>query len=198
MRTFVAVELPETVKHLVVARQRHLQQQFQSQGIPSCVRWTPAANLHLTLRFLGDTTDAQRKQVMELFTQAANRCAVFTMAVQQLGCFPNFRRPNIVWLDCGGELPVLLRLQQAIENAVQAVGFAGEERAFTPHLTIGRANRSAASTDLQRAGELLRQLAAAPAAPVQGFVVDHFAFIKSELQPEGPVYTPLAQFPLAG
>jgi RNA 2',3'-cyclic 3'-phosphodiesterase len=202
MRTFVAVELPDAVKRSVVARQRRLQQQLHERGIAACVRWTPEDNLHLTLRFLGDTTDGQFEQLTRLFTLAANSVPPFALAVQKLGCFPNFRRPNIVWLDFGGTFTPLLRLQQDIETAAQRAGFAPEARAFTPHLTIGRAHKSAANADLERTGEMLRQLALTTPegsqTPAQGFAVDHIAFVESDLRQEGPVYTVRAQFPLAG
>lgn len=202
MRTFVAVELPDAVKRSVIARQRRLQQQLREGGVADCVHWTPEDNLHLTLRFLGDTTDDQFTQLTRLFTLAANCVPPFALAVQKLGCFPNFRRPNIVWLDFSGDLTPLLRLQQSIETAVQSAGFAPEARAYTPHLTIGRAHKSAANPDLERAGDVLRQLSLTSPqgsqSPASGFTVDHVAFVESDLRREGPVYTIRAQFPLAG
>ena len=133
-------------------------------------------NLHLTLRFLGETDDAQRARVHAGLAAATAEQASLRLAVNGLGCFPNFRRPNIVWLGFQGDVRRLGQLQTQIEAAVQAAGFAAEARAFSPHLTIGRAQRSASPTDLQRAGEVLRQvvetMAAQAPSPVLDFVVD--------------------------
>jgi len=80
------------------------------------------------------------------------------------------------------------------------VGFAPEEKAFTPHLTLARADRGARPADLQRAGRALMQAAATAAplvAPVE-FPVSEVVFYQSDLHPQGARYTPLARFPLAG
>ena len=230
MRTFIAIELPDDVKRRVIEQQRRLQKQLQEQGLDDCVRWTAPANLHLTLRFLGDTTGSQRVQLEADLAALAAGQTPLALSVHALGCFPNFRRPTIVWLDFQGDLPALLQFQQRVEQLAQAAGFAPEDRAFTPHLTIGRAQKSASSAALQRAGELLRQVSqaaseanigargegrgatadiasfgvsgAAGILPVQkssapAFAVAHVAFIHSDLQPSGPIYTVLGNYAFA-
>jgi 2'-5' RNA ligase len=88
-------------------------------------------------------------------------------------------------------------LQAHIERAAQAAGFAAEARAFAPHLTIARAQKSAAPAALARAGELLRAEASAPPAEPAPFLVDQIHLIRSDLRPSGPVYRSLAAFDLA-
>lgn len=200
MRTFIAIALPESTRQQVTAQQRRLQQHLQTQGAGAVLRWTPTDNLHLTVRFLGETSDAQRRQVEAALHQIAGRSAPFSLAVHGLGCFPNLRRPNIVWLDFVGDLAQLQAVQRQVETAVQAAGFAAEERSFTPHLTIARAQKSASPSDQQRAGEALRRLIESQGQSQAGgepFVVDHLHFIESELRPSGSVYTTLLSAPLA-
>jgi 2'-5' RNA ligase len=197
LRTFIAVELPPAVKQQVQARQHHLRQAFEREQLGDLFRWTHPDNLHLTLRFLGDTREEQRRAVEAALAALAAAAPTFHLLVQKLGAFPSLRKPNILWLDFGGDLRVLGPLQAQIERAAQAAGFAAEERAFAPHLTIARAQKSAAPAALARAGELLRAESAAPLAAPPPFRVEQIQLIRSDLRPSGPVYRPLAAFDLA-
>jgi 2'-5' RNA ligase len=198
MRTFIAIELPPLVKQHVIERQRRLQRLLEEQASGGAAfRWTPAGNLHLTLRFLGETSAAQCKQIEAALTSIVAAVPAFQLALQATGAFPNLRKPNIVWLDFTGDLAVLAPLQRHIELAAQQAGFTAEERAFTPHLTIARAQKSAAPSLLARAGEALRTVTAAPALAGEPFAVDAIHLIHSDLRPAGPVYTSLATFMLA-
>lgn len=197
LRTFIAIELPPAVKQQVQAQQRHLRQALDQAELGNLWRWTHADNLHLTLRFLGDTREDQRRTLEAALAAIAAAAARFHLRVQKLGAFPNLRKPNIIWLDFGGDLPLLDPLQAHIERAAQAAGFAAEARAFAPHLTIARAQKSAAPAALARAGELLRAEASAPPAAPAPFLVDQIHLIRSDLRPSGPVYRSLAAFDLA-
>lgn len=195
MRTFIAIELPAVVKQRVIERQRGFQMRLDEQGVGSALRWTPPENLHLTLRFLGDTSDAQRRQIETALANIGARNPAFQLALQGAGAFPNLRKPNILWLDFGGDLDVLGPLQRQIELAAQQAGFAAEARAFTPHLTIARAQKSATPTALARAGEALRTVVTATPTATP-FPVEVFHLVHSDLRPDGPIYTPLATFAL--
>jgi RNA 2',3'-cyclic 3'-phosphodiesterase len=197
MRTFIAIELPTIVKQHVIERQRRLQRILEEHAVDNAFRWTPADNLHLTLRFLGETSDAQRQQVESAMATIVADVPLFHLALQATGAFPNLRRPNILWLDFAGDLTVLAPLQRRIELAAQQAGFTAEERAFTPHLTIARAQKNAAPSMLARAGEALRTVTAQPSPPGEPFTVEAIHLIHSDLHPAGPVYTPLATFALA-
>lgn len=197
LRTFIAVELPPAVKQQVQTVQHHLRQTLDREGLGDLMRWTFGDNLHLTLRFLGDTSSAQRAEMEKSLTALVGTFPPFRLAVQKLGAFPSLRKPNIVWLDFGGDLHVLDPLQKRIEAAVQALGFDPEDRRFTPHLTVARAQKSAASAALVRAGELLRVEAEKPLPPASFFRVEQIHLIRSDLRPSGPVYRPLATFTLA-
>jgi 2'-5' RNA ligase len=196
MRTFIAIELPASVKQCVLERQRGMRRLLDEQGADSAFRWTPRDNLHLTLRFLGDTSDAQRRQVEAALANIAGQSSAFQLALRAAGAFPNLRKPNILWLDFGGDLDVLAPLQRRIELAAQEAGFAADTRAFTPHLTIARARKEAAPAMLARAGEALRTVSGTPLQASTPFTVEDFRLIHSDLRPGGSVYTPLATFAL--
>jgi 2'-5' RNA ligase len=206
MRTFIAIELPTAVKQRVADQQQTLRRLLAAQGIDGAWRWTPAENLHLTLRFLGETSAGQQRAIEAALAQAGQRGEPFALGLGVLGAFPNLRRPNILWLDFGGEISVLAALQERIERAAREVGFAAEERTFQPHLTIARAQKSASPAQLARSGECLRPLAGVsekgmpgstpPDSGAQPFVVQSVHLVASDLRPAGPVYRTLASFAL--
>lgn len=201
MRTFIAIALPHTLQRAVVVWQRQLRQQLQMQSLAESVRWTPVEKLHLTLRFLGDTTLHQHTQIEQSLSVLAAGKSAFALTLHALGCFPNFRRPNIVWLDFLGDVAVLASMQQQIERAARQAGFPAEARPFTPHLTIGRASTRAASTDLQHAGAVLRQCALEAGQPQQAFApftAQQILFMQSELRPDGAVYAVLSTHKFLG
>ena len=109
----------------------------------------------------------------------------FEISVGNSGAFPNNRQPRVVWI--GVEAPQeLTAIQNGIESAAAHLGYAREERAFSPHLTIGRVSRNASSTDLKSISQTLEKNRV-------GFLgatcVDKIHLYKSDLHPNGAVYT---------
>ncbi|MBK8047124.1 MAG: RNA 2',3'-cyclic phosphodiesterase [Anaerolineales bacterium] len=111
MRTFIALDLPDPAKQIVIVRQRELERVLHDQALAGCVRWTTRQNLHLTLRFLGDTTLAESKTVDAALAEIAAQHLPFELHLQAEGVFPNYRRPNIVWIDLSGDRRTLEALQ---------------------------------------------------------------------------------------
>ena len=202
MRTFIAIDLPDAVKRRLGDVQRQLDHALEELHIARSVRWTTAQNLHLTLRFLGDTTEAQRDAIQRQMTTIARPHATFALALHQLGCFPNWRRPNIVWVDFTGDTALLQRLQGEIEQMVCAAGFPAEGRPFTPHLTIGRVSKDASTQVRAQLGEALQREQVRSTTGftprTAQFAVAEIAFMQSELHPSGSVYTRLAGYSLKG
>lgn len=200
MRTFIAIEIPDAARRLLLELTRRLGRSLDGASIGGCVRWTAAENLHLTLRFLGETSDDQRRAVDSGLASRLAAEPAFSLAFRQIGVFPNWRRPNILWVDFTGGIARLERTQAQVEAAVAHAGFPAEARPFTPHLTIGRVKKDASPAVRQQLGELLQreQAAARLDVPAAQFTVDAVTFVHSDLRPAGPVYTPLARYSLNG
>ncbi len=195
---FAAVELPAAIKQQVQETQHLLRTVLDGAQPGDLFRWTHADNLHLTLRFFGETSEAQRAQIEGALAGLASACPAFRLSLRALGAFPSLRKPHITWLDFGGQLQLLAPLQGQIERAARAAGYDAEERPFAPHLTIARAQKNASSAALARAGQVLVAQAAPLAVNTDPFVVEQIALIRSDLRPSGAVYRTLAVFPLAG
>lgn len=206
LRTFIAIDLPTPILDALAATQQQMQAYFVAQNRGSALRWSPIRNLHLTLRFLGDTTPAQREQAAQQLAALAAAVAPFALHADLtsngIGGFPNLRQPRVLWVGLGGALEKLADLQAQVEAVVQAAGFAPEEKGFSPHLTLARAARDVDRRTLQHMGQLAGEFAQSTLAsviePDWGFAVDHLTFYRSELRSGGSHYTVLAEFPLTG
>ncbi len=198
MRAFVAIALPPNIQRALVSLQQRLARQLRAHQLDDAVRWTAGANIHLTLRFLGEIDAAQQEQLAALLPGIAARHPAFDLHVGALGCFPNCRRPSVIWYGLNGAPAVLGALQRDVETAARAIGLPAEEKHFTPHLTIGRTQRNFTS-DLAAAGQIIQQAAAT--SPSTGeetglFPVGEILLMRSELTHAGSVYTPLGVYPL--
>jgi 2'-5' RNA ligase len=201
MRTFLALELPARSQQQVATVQQRVEHHLRQARLALPFTWTPAEKTHITLRFLGETTDAQYKDILNSLPAVASQAAPFQLTLHGLGCFPNFRRPRVLWIALQGDLDALHQLQRPVEQLVQQAGFPAEERPFSPHLTIARTRRDATPAALAKAGQAVSELAQALAVdpqllPATTFTVQELIWMRSELLPGGARYTALARFGL--
>ncbi len=184
VRSFIAIELPDEVKKGL----RELQAQLKAGG-SAPVKWVDPANIHLTLKFLGNVAADRIDEISSAMTNAVQDTSTFKLEIKELGVFPNPRRVQIVWVGLGGEVDKLASLQQRIERGLEKLGFAPENRRFTPHLTLARIRDRATPRERERLGQLIAETEFATA---QGFRVDSVKLMKSQLTPEGPIYSRLS------
>jgi 2'-5' RNA ligase len=187
IRTFIAIPLPEPL----LAQLARVQRQLEREVPPRSVRWVRPESIHLTLKFLGDTPTEKLPQIEAALAAVAQNGPACTFTVTGLGCFPNSRRPRVLWVGVQEPTGRLAALQNAIEEAVAPFGYPPEGRGFTPHLTLGRVHRRADRRDVARVGEIV---ATTEVGPLGEVAVHHFALIRSLLKPTGAEYTTLAEF----
>lgn len=192
IRTFIAVELDENLR----ATLGKLQAGLRSQVPPRVVRWVQPNGIHLTLKFLGDTPLDQVEAIKAALARAAAEVAPFVFTVSGVGCFPDVRRPRVVWVGLHEPTGTLARLWQAVEAHVAPLGFPTEKRPFSPHLTLGRVGRQASSSEVHEVGQAVAAAAPGLADVRDEIAVHSVAYIKSDLLPGGAVYTRLFEAPL--
>lgn len=189
IRSFVAIELTEPVRDAL----EKLQRQLNDKVPAGSVRWTRVESIHLTLQFLGDVAPGQIEKIVTALERVAAERTCFELELSGLGVFPGPRRPRIVWVGIIEPSGALSNLQQAVGQALTPLGFPPEERAFTPHLTIGRAARDASPAQLAQLGEVITRTQPGRLGRV---LVEHINLMKSDLKPGGAVYTAQAVLPL--
>jgi 2'-5' RNA ligase len=184
VRCFIAIELPDGVKRGL----RELQAQLKA-GSQAPAKWVDPTNIHLTLKFLGNVAVDRMGEITTAMTQAVQGTSSLSLEIRELGVFPNPRRVQIVWVGVSGETEKLARIQQRIESKLERLGFPPEGRRFTPHLTLARLRDRATPDQRAKLGQLIAETEF-DAAP--SFKVDSVNLMKSQLTPEGPIYTRLS------
>jgi 2'-5' RNA ligase len=179
LRAFIGIALDPALVPFI----RETQQAWQARMPGVAVRWTKPGQLHLTLRFLGDVSPETMNTLATGLTVAADETQPFRIGIQGAGCFPSERNPTVLWLGITGDLAALHQLQTRVENAVNSHFAHVGERAFQPHLTIGR---------IQTAHGVGRSVSAALASladmETADWHVDRIELVESRLTPEGSRY----------
>lgn len=150
-RAFIALNLPEADREALHAAAHPVRHAVESGA------WVAAANLHLTLKFLGNVDEPPLASIGERLREIAAGHRPLTLDVGGAGVFPNFRAPRIVWLGVGQDARLEL-LYHDVERACEDLGFPVEGRAFRPHLTLGRLKTPPDANARSRLREALREL----------------------------------------
>lgn len=182
IRAFLAIEIPRAIQLAIWQSTSPLRNE-----LGPCLRWTPAENIHLTLKFLGDISPASVDELTQAVRASVDSIPAFDIQVGGFGSFPNFKRARILWV--GAQAPTELdALFQGVESACARVRFERETRAFSPHLTIARVKADISAAERNKISRLLE---AATIDVLGAARVDSVHLFKSDLRPSGVVYTKL-------
>ena len=169
-RLFVAIDLPESTYQLISALDPHV------RG----VRWTDAAQMHLTLGFYGDVADdvdlafRERLSVIDF--------GAFFLPVVGVGMFSAKGAPKIMWIGVGKAHPHLFQIHKRVQEAALGAGLEPELRPWHPHITVGRCRDVSAQS--------LRKFLHANTDFDAGMIhVEAFHLYSSKLTPAGPIHT---------
>ena len=189
MRAFIAVRIPEDVKGRLqeeIGRLRTL-----IRGEP--VRWVRSEGIHLTLKFLGEISNNSLGEIRQALEREIGRHPSFTLRVGGFGCFPNRRRPRVLWIGVTEDNGTLMQVQTAIEEKLVPLGFEKEGRPFHPHLTLGRVRRNISMADLSQLQDAVEEFIV---GQIGHFKVGELQLIRSILRPSGAEYSTLGEYPL--
>ncbi|AZR72575.1 2'-5' RNA ligase [Anoxybacter fermentans] len=186
IRTFIAVEFSEELKKEIIQIQQRLKRDLRN------LKWVPYSNFHLTLKFLGDVESKRIPEMAEGLALAIEGIKTFSVGFAGLGGFPEILKPRVIWLGVDRGKKELIQLQEAVEKELTFQGFAPEKKPYSPHLTLARSRRD---TNLRVVGELLSQI---KVQPTRTDLIQSIRIMKSDLRPQGPIYTCLKEIPLLG
>jgi len=157
------------------------------------VRWVRPETVHLTLRFLGETSSAGLDPLLRSVEAGARSWLPFDLHVRGLGCFPDLRRPRIVWIGAADGSGSLLSIAQGLEQIARTEGFAPEQRPFSPHITVARVKDRLSAEGARRFSSFVRDSSEVNFGSLRVESVD---LMRSELKPTGPVYSLIAALAL--
>lgn len=179
VRVFIAIDLPVTVKTELGRISQALDEPLP-RGV---VRWVRPEQMHLTLRFLGDTPVERLPAIQTAMDEAAGQHAPFDLMLAHLGCFPNPKRPRVIWVGlvaAGGQNSrELLALKAALDAGLMPLGWPPEDKPFRAHLTLGRVKDENAARGIDWS---------AAVTPLS-MPITALYLVESDLRPAGPIYT---------
>ena len=186
MRLFTGLSIPP---HVIAPLEGALKQLGEVTG----VRWSPAENLHVTLKFIGEWSDARLSE-LEKALDAMTKPGAFSVAVARFGFLPNPHHPKIFFAGAHADAG-LAELAAETDQTLARLGVRPEERPYTPHITLARVGQALPPVLALR--ERIAELASSGAAFDFGsFTAAEFHLYLSKPGPAGSVYTQLASYSL--
>lgn len=184
IRAFIAIELNKEI----VATLKSIEEKLMITGAD--VRWVTPSSIHLTLKFLGNVEEKMIVMISESAEAVAKKYTPFQLNVEKIGTFPARGNPRVIWVGVKEERDNLIKLKMDIEKEMVNLGFEREEREFTPHLTLGRVRSQKGREALLKKIEENRDL------NLGSFYVNSFHLFRSDLHPQGAIYTKIKTFML--
>ena len=173
IRTFIAIfvrPMPDVLEVLGQLRQ-----------MGQALRPVPPDNLHLTLRYLGPLPKPRHEPIFAAMRAAAKRSSFIDLTLRDLGAFPNFNRPNVIWAGVDDPEGALASFVEDMSGELAEVGFAPEKRPFHPHVTLARVKRRPP----RRLADVYQRFAE---HTFGDWKVKEVHLMSSELTPNGPKY----------
>jgi RNA 2',3'-cyclic 3'-phosphodiesterase len=188
VRTFIAADFPPGI----IEKFEKIIQYFKTKTPNQDLKWVAPENLHITIKFIGDTSSKKLVQVKSVLTNALSKQPAFNIAIEGLGMFPNAKQPRVIWLGIA-DGQALIKIHQIIDQALEKVEIDQDLRRFNPHLTIARIQRTTSPDRAKKIGDTLSQLKVDSLGNIR---IDAVHLYQSELTPTGPIYTRLLSVPL--
>lgn len=177
-RLFTALPLDETARYFVADIITRL------SGTIEGVRWVPAENLHVTLRFIGECQES-KVPALEEWMVKASRHLPESIEIGGVGSFPSLRSARVIWVGANDVSDAIQKVYNVLDKGADRCGFGREERKYRPHVTVGRSRK--------------RPVSLAPEL-VEEFENSHIllegpdiVLYRSDLKSDGAVYTEIAR-----
>ena len=184
LRTFISVTVPNEIIPLRDMLKTTVKHQKKN------LRWVITGQIHLTLKFLGFAPPDVIDELNSIIAKVISRYTKIDLTVTGTGCFPVPTRPRVLWLGMTGQTATLTSLVSDLNTALEPLGFPAEEQKVVPHITLARIKYPPKHTpDISAFLQTTYD-------PIL-MTVSRVQFTRSELFPDGPVYSILATHFLA-
>jgi 2'-5' RNA ligase len=193
-RLFIALPMPDVVQERIA----RIVGVLAERELP--VRWVAAESAHLTLHFLGETAPERAELVRMGLGSAVTRHAPFSMRTADVGVFPDFRKPRVIWQGLTGQTDRLAALHNDIGRQLVRLEFEVDNRRFHPHVTLGRVRDNpppSLGADVQRALNDRRVAALIADAAIE-ITATEVLLVRSFLERGGSRHVPIDRYPLRG
>ncbi len=175
MRTFIACEIPEETKDIVVQIQNKI------KDINASVVWVKKESMHITLRFLGEIQENEVKTVKECIQKVSEQNNRFDIFLENIKVFPSWSFPRVLWIGIK-DPEQINKLAGNVEQELVKKGFQPQDKPFQAHLTIGRIKGLKNKESLQKIVLTLPLLN-------EKIGIDRIILFQSKITPTGPIHT---------
>ena len=186
-RIFCAVELPPEIRDRLHDHARQIRETVTDAG----ASWSRPDNIHLTLKFFGNVPTKKLSLISDAASRAAKVSPRFQIRIGGTGVFPKPSRAQVLWIGVDDASGRLSGLQQRLDEEFASEGFAKEDRAYRPHLTIARIRKTGGA---RRLAETHLQMSFKQSL----ITVKDIVVFRSELSSKGARYTALSRHELSG
>ena len=183
MRTFIAIDIPPTTEI------RNLLADFHKNMSGVDIKYTDLSNHHITLAFLGETTNDQVIDICKNLNYIKLLVSKIEIDFEGIGLFKNGHNPSVIWIGIKPN-DLLQNLYKKVNRVAESHGFTFEKQKFSPHLTLGRIKRTYPNHNLNLLKAKYHESFFGKA------LVTEFVYYQSILTPQGPIYKPIQKFKL--
>ena len=184
IRLFIALPLSNKVENNLSA----IITDFKTKG--GRVKYVDPKNVHLTLKFLGNTDEQLVDQIKQSIDNIGRAFKPVRTTLSKIGAFPDFMKPRVFWIGFEKSVDILENMVSDFENEVEPLGWPKESRKFKPHLTLGRVKENHDLVDIARYAKSYEF------DPID-INFDRIVLFKSTLTQHGPIYKRLHEVELA-
>ncbi len=181
MRTFIAIDLPESFENNI----EKIQREFKKTG--GDIKFVDPRKVHITLKFLGEINEELVNKVEIKLDQCLKNIDPFDIIVEDIGVFPSTDYIKVIWLGVGKGSYILEKMNDGIEESLSELGFDKESREFIPHATIGRVKSGKNKEDIVEVVERNR------GSYIGEMPVDRVKIKQSNLTSKGPIYSDISE-----
>src|SRR5271157_4647918 len=146
IRAFLAIDPPENILQAMSRLQEKLKREIGGR-----ISWTKPQGQHLTLKFFGDISTEDVKNICSAVQNRVTSEPSLNLKIEKMGVFPDARRPRVIWCGMTGDVENLSVLQRQLDSDFAGIGFPMEDRPFRAHLTLGRIKDSHGLTGISEA-----------------------------------------------
>ena len=185
IRAFLATDLPDEILREIAGVQSSLKRSLRGD-----IRWVRPEGIHLTLKFFGNVSEADVRAISDIVVRQVASVAPMSFQLGELGAFPDYQHPRVIWVGLMGDIGPLAVLQKRLEQQFQTIGFPEEGRPFRAHLTLARVKTAKGPIGLAQSVDAIRTTGR--------FEIGDLSLYSSRLSPQGAFYTKLATFVFRG